>query len=91
MPERNYIRKILSSNYQLRNRLPVTLEICNNIYVATNRYTGMYGTGLTKRKAVDDLRDVIIEYYESLKEDKHRLGSLPTRHWKYLNRIIKEG
>jgi hypothetical protein len=85
-----YIQNLRHPNYTLRRSIPVSLESEENKIIANCYDIDMYGSGDNEEEAIDDLCEVIVEYYESLKADKENLGPLPEKHWDYLRTVVEE-
>jgi hypothetical protein len=85
-----FLQNLRHQCYILKQPLSVTLESEDSEIVASCYDINMYGCGDNEEEAIDDLCTVIVEYYESLKEDKEKLGCLPQKHWIYLSNVIEE-
>lgn len=85
-----YIQNLRYPTYVLKSPISIALEFEENQVIASCYDIDMYGSGSNEEEAIDDLCEVIVEYYESLKEDKDKLGPIPRKHWIYLERIISE-
>ena len=84
-----FIKNLRDEGYKLREPLAISLEFENGGVCACCYDIDMYGEGKTEEEAIDDLCEVIIDYYESLKEDEDKLGEIPKRHWIYLKDVIE--
>jgi hypothetical protein len=60
--------------------LPVTIEIANGEYLATQRKFGVWGAGATEAAALEDLSASFKEYHEDLPEYEGRLSPRLSRH-----------
>lgn len=85
-----YIQNLRHPNYVLKESIPISLELEENKVIASYYDIDMYGSGDNEEEAINDLCEVVVEYYESLKEDQGKLGPLPEKHWLHLRRIIEE-
>ncbi|MFC1699986.1 hypothetical protein ACFL1I_08565, partial [Candidatus Omnitrophota bacterium] len=85
-----YFQNLRHPDYVLKHPISVFLECEKNKVIATCYDIDMYGSGDSEEEAIDDLCEVITEYYESLEEDEGKLGPLPQKHWVFLKRIIEK-
>lgn len=84
----NFIGDLRSDEYRLNTQIPVTIEYDEDTVIASFYDVEEYGIGEDLEEALSDLCAGLVEYYESLEENVHCLGPLPTRHWKYLKTLI---
>jgi predicted RNase H-like HicB family nuclease len=85
-----FLQNLRHPSYILKQPLSVTLESEDSEIVASCYDVNMYGCGDSEEEAIDDLCSVLVEYYETLKEDKEKLGIIPKKHWGFLSSIIEE-
>ncbi|MBC8230801.1 hypothetical protein H8E77_14725 [bacterium] len=83
-----FIGDLRSDEYRLNTPIPVTIEYDEDTVIASFYDVEEYGVGEDLEGALSDLRAGLVKYYESLEENVHCLGPLPTRHWKYLKTLI---
>jgi len=57
-------------------------------FLATEPFTGMFGTGSTISDAQEDLRIVLYDYKDSLLEHRESLGSNLVSHYEHLEAIL---
>ncbi len=85
------IRDLADSRLQLIDDIPMTIEIFEETYTAYNHDLDQFGYGQSEPEALDDFRASVVEEYFFYKgENKANLGPVPLRHWRYLQRIIRE-
>jgi hypothetical protein len=70
--------------------LYIVVEDEDEVVVASNADLDLFGYGDTEAKALDDLRDAIVETYFELRADSHRLGAHLEGIWQYLDRMVLE-
>jgi len=91
VPARNIlIQNLRNPSYILKQPLSVTLESEGTEISATCYDVNMYGCGDSEEEAIDDFCCVLVEYYESLREDREKLGAIPKKYWLFLSSIIEE-
>ena len=83
-----FIGDLRSDEYRLNTPIPVMIEYDEDTVIASFYDVEEYGIGEDLEEALSDLYAGLVEYYESLEENAHCLGSLPERHWKYLKTLI---
>lgn len=91
---RAYYKNILidslnSDRYFLIKPISVTIEHCDNVYVATNYDLDIYGYGDSEVEALDELKSLIVEFYEDLKEEKD-LAPIPRKMMYFYKEVLKE-
>ena len=89
-PETHWIQNLRHPSYQLRHSIPVVIERDGDVVIATYDDIDLYGTGEGVQEAISDLCAAIVEYYEGLKENENRLGTLPTQEYAFLKQMIVE-
>jgi len=85
-----FIQNLRDEHYVLNQPIAVSLEIVDNGVCACCYEFDMFGEGQGEDEAIADLCEVIIDYYESLKEDEAILGPIPKQHWVFLKNVIEE-
>ncbi|MBC8183179.1 hypothetical protein H8E88_18905 [candidate division KSB1 bacterium] len=76
--------------YVFKSPFPVNVVIEENIYIASSYDLNTFGYGETEDDVIRDLCESIFEYYEHLKSNRSRLGTLLQRDWNFLSRIVLE-
>lgn len=84
-----FIGSLRNPKYELVRPIPVILKYLEDEVIARYDDTGLYGAGELRQEALDDLCESIIEYFETLSEERDNLGPLPESHWEFLKDIIK--
>lgn len=69
--------------------LPVTVEPGGEGYVVSDDLTDMYGTGPTKKAAVEDYYTALLDAYESLSEIESELAETLCRRLQILRHIFE--
>lgn len=78
-----------SEKYLLKKPIYVTIEMQDNVFIATNYDLDIYGHGDTEADSISELKNLIIEFYEDLK-DEADLAPLPRKMMTYYSEIIEE-
>lgn len=84
-----FISDLGHPNYLLKQPLPILIEAEQDIYIATNYDTGLFGYGDTELDAIKDLREAIIDCFQDLTKDPENLGPIPRQILNYLSNIIE--
>ncbi len=84
-----YLEELRHPQLQLMFPISVMIETDGGTVFASHITTEMYGYGDTESEAVEDLRLGLIDLYEDLFKNSHRLGPLPQQWWTYLQAIIQ--
>ena len=79
-----------NSRIKLTKPLSITLVINEDEVIAKCKALGLYGSGKQPQDAINELCKSIVDYYETLSEERDRLGPLPQGHWEFLKGIIEE-
>lgn len=75
--------------YKLRIPLPIKVSQQNDKFIAyVEEPINEYGYGDTASEALDDLRQSIIDLYESLKKHSYCLGKEPKRELRWLEKNL---
>lgn len=85
-----FILNLRNPNFRLTQPIPITLAYEQDEVIARYDDVGLYGSGEFREDALRELCESIIEYYETLSEEKDNLGPLPQGHWEFLRQIIQE-
>ena len=83
-----FIDSLNSDRYLLKKRISVTIEYFENTYIATNYDLDIYGYGDSEIEALDELKTLIVEYFEDLKDEKD-LAPLPQKMMTFYREIIR--
>ena len=65
-----FIDSLNSDKYFIRKPISVTIERFENVYLATNYDLDIYGYGDSEAEALDELKSLILEFFEDLKDEK---------------------
>jgi|GEM_PF-4977706 hypothetical protein len=85
-----FINNLRNSEYKLLSPLSIVLESEGGCISANCYDINQYGVGDNEEEAINNLCEIIIEYFECLIEDQDKLGVLPTKHWIYLKEVISK-
>lgn len=88
--ENIFIQNLRNPSYRLIQSIPITLVYEQDEVIARYDDVGLYGSGELRQDALNELCESIIDYYETLSEEKNKLGPLPQSHWEFLKEIIQE-
>ena len=66
-----FIDSLNNEVYKFKKPIPVTIEYDNKNYIARNYDLGLYGYGDTEIEAVDYLKELIVDTYKELKDEKN--------------------
>ncbi|MDK1031954.1 MAG: hypothetical protein QGD94_08115, partial [Planctomycetia bacterium] len=83
------IRDIRDPRLALKEPLCVSLEEDEEGVTAYSYDLNTHGYGVTEDEAVQDLCESIVELFDALSEDKHRLAGPAQRQFQYLERILQ--
>jgi len=84
------IKNLRNPRYELTEELLVHLEEENDSITAISYDIGQYGQGVSEEEAIQDLCEIIVEYYKLLSSEKKKLSKQLKTHLNYLKKIIKE-
>ncbi len=84
------LRNLRNSKLQLSDELVIYIEYEGDLVTAISYDLGQYGQGVSEEDAIQDLCEVISEYYFLLTSEKKKLSRNLQGHLSYLRRIIKE-
>jgi len=71
-----FIDSLNSEIYKLKKPISVNIEYDNKNYIARNYDLGLYGYGDTEIEALYYLKELIVETYEELKDEKNLSSTL---------------
>jgi len=77
------------SRFELRMPLPIGFEEAEGTVVAYSHDFENYASGETEYEALDELRKVIVDDYESLEREADRLGPVPSRVFARMTSLIR--
>lgn len=84
------LHDLSSEAYGLRQPLSIVVEEYANETIATLSETEVFGTGATEPEAIGAFEHELLALYEELRSsDRRRLGLLPRKWLRILNRILK--
>ena len=76
--------------YLFKSPFPVNIVYDEETYIASSYDLNTFGNGDSEDEALRDLCESIIEYYEHLKSNQHKLGPLLKRDFAFLSQMILE-
>jgi predicted RNase H-like HicB family nuclease len=79
-----------STKYRLRCPIPVLITFEDKTFFAEPPDFELFGTGSDAKSAVNDLKDVIVVYYENLRESPETLSKALKIKLQLLNKIIED-
>lgn len=82
------VRDLNSKRYKLKAPLGVLVNKDQDCYVAETVDFNIFGVGEDAKDAIDNLKEVLISYYENLKSSKKKLSKNLYSKWRLLNSLI---
>jgi hypothetical protein len=80
----------LSSEFQLTQPIPVTIEGCDENFIATFTEANISASGETEGDAIANFKDSLVSSYQVLEAmPSDKLGPLPARQWKVLQNVVR--
>ena len=86
------LKELKSDKYVLRKALFVQIEKTQNgeTFIAKIPWLDVYGLGKTEEQAIEDFQLSLIEDYEIMKEEEHRLSDCLHKHLADLTTVLRE-
>jgi len=80
----------LSSEFHLTQPIPVTIEGCDENFIATFAEANISASGETEGDAIANFKDSLVSSYQLLEAMRSdNLGPLPARQWKVLQNVVR--
>jgi hypothetical protein len=85
-----FIQNLRNPAYKLTQPIPITIEYDGEQHIASYDDVELFGSGEFREDAITELCVALIDYYETLVENRDRLGPLPQQHWDFLRNLISQ-
>ena len=85
-----FISDLADNRLALRKPIPVVVEYSAGKVLAYSLDFSEFSYGDDEFEAIDEFKASVADLYFMLKDDSHKLGPLPMKHWNYLNSVIEE-
>ena len=82
-----FIDSLNSESYTLKKPVPVLIETEDKIFIASHCDLGLYAHADTEWEAVDALKELIIQFYVDLLDEK-KLSPIPQKMMAYYREVI---
>ena len=89
-PRTEYIATLGHPFFTFRKPIPVAIEEQGGVFSAWSSDIKAFGYGPTELEAIDDFKSAVVELYEVLAEEAHRLGPGPARSFLSLREFVEE-